>query len=162
MRRKLAIAGLVLAVGGCGGGGDGGGEPKAGFTSAKHRAPTAAEARAIRATIAQLEAAIAHGDADVVCSLYTEDARKIDANAYASCETAVRSDLEGARPPKLAVGRIAVSSDPAERPRSVRASVEVTSIARGRDPMAVNAVLVKEGSKWRLDETVLDYVEPGE
>ncbi|HKP90061.1 MAG TPA: hypothetical protein VJT75_08820 [Thermoleophilaceae bacterium] len=152
MRRLVALAALVV-VAGCGG--DGGDDTAATVTPAKHRAPTAAESRAIRATIASLERAIRKGDANAVCNLYGEDARESSAQVYASCDTSVRSDLEGKKPPRLEVGKIDVNWDPAERPRSLQASVAVTSSARGRDPIDVDAGLILEGGSWHL----LDFAD---
>ena len=155
MRRLLAIAALVL-VPGCGGDGDGDGSPKA-PAAVKHRAPSPAESRDIRATIGELEEAIADGDARAVCNLYPEDARQVQAEAYASCDTATRSDLEGEKPPSLAVGRIEISAARGQ-PGVLEASANVTSSARGRRAFDVDTVLVREGSSWRIDGGVLDYL----
>jgi hypothetical protein len=160
MRRPLAIGALllVLLVGAGCGGGDGKKSSLAHATPAKHRRPTPAEARDIRGTIAQLEGAIDRDRAGAVCDLYTKDARLTATESYASCDTAVRSDLEGEKPARLSVGRIDVSWDPAERPRSLQASVAVTSTAAGREPIDVDAVLILEDGSWRIDDSVLDYL----
>lgn len=155
MRRSLAIGALLVLVAGCGGDDK---SSKAKHTGAKHRRPTIAEARDIRATIAQLEGAIAHRDAPAVCRLYTEDAQQTETDLYATCATGVRSDLRREKPPRLAVGKIEVSFNRRARPRTLEASVAVTSSAKGRDPFGLDAVLVQERAAWRINDSVIDYL----
>ncbi|MEA2124706.1 MAG: hypothetical protein QOI80_1488 [Solirubrobacteraceae bacterium] len=162
MRRSVAIGALCVALLGSGCGGGGGDKPtKPGVTGAKHRQPTPAEAREIKATIASLEDAMDRGDAGAVCRLYTADAKQTETDLYASCATAVRSGLQREKPPRLAVGRIDVSFDPSQRPRVLEASVAVTSSAAGRDPFDVDAVLVREQGSWRVNDTAIEYLVKG-
>jgi hypothetical protein len=157
MRRPVAVGALVLAVAGCGGGGD---ETGSGASVARgvHRAATVPERHDIEATIAQLEGAISRRDAPAVCRLYTEDARTTETEAYATCATAVRSVLRREKPPRLTIGKIDVSSERTRRPRTLEASVAVTSSAAGRDPFTLDAVLVQERGMWRVNDAVSDYL----
>ena len=77
--------------------------------------------------------------------------------SYTSCDTATRSDLEAERPPRLTVGRIEVTNARGE-PGVLEASAAVTSAAPGRDPFQVDAVLVREGGSWHVNDGVLDYL----
>ena len=150
---------VLVSAGGCGGGGEdeSGGPSPAGPAPIERRAPTASEADAIRWTLARLERAMADADAREVCRLYTEDARESQMQAYTSCDTATRSDLEAGKPPRLTVGRIEVTGARGE-PGVLEASVAVTSSAPGRGPFQVDAVLVREGGSWHVDDGVLDYL----
>src|SRR4051794_6657431 len=147
MVRPLAVAAVVALLAGCGGSD----EPKKPKLVGR-RAPTLAEARDIGATIGQLEGATAHRDAPAVCRLYTEHARQAETLAYATCATAVRSDLRRAPAPKLSPGAITVRFDRRVRPPKVEASVAVTSSAAGRDPFQLDARLVQERGGWRIDD----------
>jgi hypothetical protein len=151
--RMLAVAAVLALPAGCGGG-DEPKKPKLVGT----RAPTVAEARDIGATIGQLEGAAAHRDAPAVCRLYTERARETETLAYATCATAVRSDLRRASPPKLALGTIEVRFDRRVRPPKVEASVAVTSSGPGRDPFQLHARMVQERGAWRIEDPVARYL----
>ena len=153
MRRVAAVGAILVLLSGCGDD-----EPKRVPTGTQHRKPTVAEARDIRATIALLEGVIARPDAPVVCRLYSSHAREQETLAYATCATAVRSDLRRAKPPRLTVGAIDVSFDPRVRPRKLAASVAVTSSAPGRDPFELDARLVQERGGWRIDDPVARYL----
>jgi hypothetical protein len=154
MRRHAAIGLLALVVAGCGG--DESPKPKP--PGPRHRAATPAEAADIRATVAELEGAIAHRDAPAVCRLYTRRAREQATLAYATCATAVRSDLRREPPARLTVGAIVVSYDTRERPRVLRASATVTSAPRGGDPFELDARLAQESGGWRIEDEVARYL----
>jgi hypothetical protein len=145
--RSLAIAAVVVPIAGCGGDDETGKRRPTG-----PREPTAVEAVDIRATIAQLEGAVAKPDAPAVCRLYSEHARGRETLAYATCATAVRSDLRRERPPRLAVGTIRVARG------GGTATVAVNSSAKGRDPFEIQARLVRERGAWRVDDEVADYL----
>lgn len=161
--RRGAAGALFVALAtaaGCGGGGgqnEGGDRPPAGPPPVQRRAPTASEADAIRWTVARLERAMAHSDAREICRLYTADARESQVQSYTSCDTATRSDLEAEKPPRLTVGRIEVTNARGE-PGALEASAAVTSTVPGRRPFVVDAVLVREGGSWHVDDGVLDYL----
>jgi hypothetical protein len=146
-----------VLVAGCGQDGGAGGGRSSALTPVRHRAPTASETDAIKWTFARLERAMAEGDAREICGLYTEDARRSQTESYTSCDTATRSDLEADKPPRLTVGRIEVSSARGQ-PGVLEASAVVTSSASGRRPFELDAVLVREGASWHVNDGVLDYL----
>jgi hypothetical protein len=161
MRRPLAIGALLLVVVALATGCGEKDEPD-GFTPARvvDRAANPAETRAVRATIAKLEAAIARGDAPAICRLYTEDARQTEvAVSGTSCERGVSADLKGEKAPRLSVGKVEVT---ASRRHSfvMEAGAPVTSRAAGRKPFKLDAILVTERGSWHLHDGVLDYVLP--
>jgi hypothetical protein len=152
-RRWLAIAALLVPVAGCGGD-----DGRAEHRTVEHRKATVAEAGDIGTTIEQLERAIAHRDARAVCRLYSEDARRTATLAYATCASAVLSDLRSEKPVRLAVGAVAVRVDSRTRPPMREASAAVTSTPRGRSPFRLDAVLVQERGAWRIDQSLRDYL----
>ena len=155
MRRPSAIAALlVVLVAGCGAGHEEKAKP-----GPRHRSATLRERGDISATISQLQAAIERRDAPAVCRLYSEGARKAETEFYATCATAVRSDLRRLDRPRLSVGKIEVRFDSRQRPRVLQAIAEVTSSAAGRDPFTLHAGLVLEGGLWRVKDKVIDYLE---
>lgn len=153
LRALAAAAVVLLPAAGCGGD-DKPSKPRL----VGQREPTLAEARDIGATIGQLEGAVAHRDAPGVCRLYTQHVRERETLAYATCATAVRSDLRRAPRPKLALGRIVVRFDRRVRPPKVEALVAVTSSAPGRAPLKIDPRLVPEGGGWRIDQPVGDFL----
>jgi len=161
MRRLLAMATLfAVVVAGCGGDGEGNDERRKNAPPRiEKRAATATERVAIQGTVKELERAIEDEDVRAICNLYTKDARETASQSYTSCDTAVRSDIEGEPPPRLTVGPIEVADNARDR-EPPDAGAPVTSSARGRDAFTVDAVFVFERDKWRLSDGVLEFVLP--
>jgi hypothetical protein len=104
--------------------------------------PAAGTVRAVGQTVDRLERAIAQGDWARVCrDLFTVSARRRAGGG--GCPRLLRSNAEGIRRPRIRVLRIDVEGD--------RASVRVSSRARGQRPLTDVIDLRRVGGSYRVD-----------
>jgi hypothetical protein len=130
MRRAgtLALCGVVLAVAGCGGD-DGDGPTPGGL------------AREASAVIEQLEAAIAAGEFDRICSeLLSAEVRRQAGGG--ECPAMLARTSEGLRRPRIEVKKIDIEG--------ATATVDVVTTAAGQAPAPDTIRLVREDGAYRI------------
>jgi hypothetical protein len=122
--KRAAIAGLALALAGCG-----------------TREPSDQEK--VRSTLADLAAATAKKDYQRLCDdIFAEELLRGIREIGLPCEVAMRNSLGDVEGPRLVVGRVEV--------RGTRASAEVRTSAEGQQPSRDTVRLVKEKDGWRV------------
>jgi hypothetical protein len=104
--------------------------------------PAAGAVRAAGETVERLERAIAGGDWRELCDdLFTRSARRRAGGE--ACPRLLRADAEGLRRPRIRVLGVDVEG--------TRASVQVRSTARGRQPISDVIELRRERGAYRID-----------
>lgn len=132
MPRAIATAVLLAAFAtGCGGGG--GEQP----------GPIHGPAREVAATVGAFESATARRDYATVCrDLFSEAVRRRAGGGR--CRSMLRRTAADVRDPRIRIRKIQIAGD--------RATVQVTTSARGQAPAPDSIELVRVGGRWRISE----------
>jgi hypothetical protein len=131
MRLAALLLCGALALAACGGGGGGGGGPKR------------TETEQVRDTLSAFAQASAEHDyrrvcADLLAKPVIDSVRK----AGLSCESAMKTALQGVESPKLEVVQVTIKGD--------RASAKVHTTAANQQASDDTVALVKEGDSWKI------------
>ena len=120
----------AVALGSCGGEDE---EPK----------PISGPAKQVAATITSLERATAKRDFDTVCDELLAAAVRRQAGGGA-CAGQLRRTAAGVREPRIRIRKIDIEGD--------KATVAVTTRARGQAPAEDTVVLVRDDGQWRISQ----------
>jgi len=131
MRLAALLLCGALALAACGGGGGGGGGPKR------------TETEQVRDTLSAFAQASAEHDyrrvcADLLAKPVIDSVRK----AGLSCESAMKTALQGVESPKLEVVQVTIKGN--------RASAKVHTTAANQQASDDTVALVKEGDSWKI------------
>ena len=123
MRRPLAAAALMLALGGCGSG--------------------PSDTEQVRSVVLDFGRATAAKDYQRLCDdLLAPKLLDQIKQVGLPCEVALRKGLGDVKDPKLTLGRIAVHGD--------SATADIRTSARGQQPARVMLKLTKVGDRWKI------------
>ncbi len=127
MRLAALLLCGALALAACGGGGS----------------PKRSDADRVRDTLTAFAQASAKHDYRRVCAdLLAKPVIDSVRRAGVSCESAMKSALQGVQAPKLEVRQVTVKGD--------RASAEVHTTAANQQPSDDTVALVREGASWKI------------